>query len=461
MVNRLSGAASGLDSEAIITSLLTIKKQPITALETRVTEEEDQITQWTDLQTKLSDLQGISQKLTDYTTWAQMAAESSDTTKHTAAITAATMDAGTYDFVITTLAKSQSGYSNAQTSSTEDIMGANTATYTINGVDVTIAANSTLTDIKNAINDKTSSMTNGVKATILDNRLVLTNSETGTGHDMSITYKSGTKDVFTDIGLTNASGTLIHETAAQNLAGTLNGVPVDSATNKVTNFIEGATITFKDTGNSTLTISHDTETIKTLISDFVTSYNEAMKLAKAEGSVTLSDGGDLSSLGKLQGDTLLAKLQTNMRSIISSQTNSKDTYNSLYTVGVWFSSETNELSIDEDKLNNALNNNFEDVQELFRGWGITDSNGNKINEGIMRKFNDYAYSLVDPVQGSVTMRKTNLEADVAESNKKITNMTLDLKDYEDMLWEHFAAMEEAVSNIKSNATYFSAYSSSS
>ncbi|OGV48924.1 MAG: hypothetical protein A2017_00850 [Lentisphaerae bacterium GWF2_44_16] len=462
MVTRVGGIASGLDTEAIISALIEAQSRPVTSLTSIVEDDEYKLGQWTELDDSLSDLRSMTEQLSSYSTWSQIAATSSDTSKLNATISSsASPETGTYSISVSTLAKAQSGYSNEVTAGkTADIMGSNTASYTINGATINIAANSSLTDIKDAINGQTSNMTSGVKASILGNRLVLENTTTGTGHDMAISYAGGTLDILGEsagggIGLINSSGALVNETASQNLTGTIGGTPFSSSTNTSSDLIEGVTLNFTATGDSTLTVGRDTSTIKSLISDFIEQYNETMALLKEKGDVNLSSSGGISSLGTLQGDYLLGMIQTNSRSILTSIDKNPNymnqAYNSLYKVGIWFSSDANELSIvDETKLDDALASNFDDVETLFRGWGNTTSGE---GQGVLRRLDNFLYSQTDPINGGITLRKNELDTDINSKNNEISALNLRLLDYESDLWQHFAAMEEAVSAIQDQGSY--------
>ena len=126
-------------------------------------------------------------------------------------------------------------------------------------------------------------------------------------------------------------------------------------------------------------------------------------------------------------------------------------YNSLYKVGIWFSSDANELSIvDETKLDDALASNFDDVETLFRGWGNTTSGE---GQGVLRRLDNFLYSQTDPINGGITLRKNELDTDINSKNNEISALNLRLLDYESDLWQHFAAMEEAVSAIQDQGSY--------
>jgi len=128
-------------------------------------------------------------------------------------------------------------------------------------------------------------------------------------------------------------------------------------------------------------------------------------------------------------------------------------FNSLYKIGIGFAGEENQLSIlDEAKLDDALENNFDDVMDLMRGWG-EDVDGETKGAGIMRQMDDYIYSLTDPISGALTLRQQSIEDLIDYDDKKISSLTLDMTDYEAELWEHFSSMETMISDMNSQINY--------
>jgi flagellar capping protein FliD len=105
--------------------------------------------------------------------------------------------------------------------------------------------------------------------------------------------------------------------------------------------------------------------------------------------------------------------------------------------------------VDEDKLDDALKNNFDDVKALFRNVGEADGEG----DGIFRQFGDFLYRQIDPVEGNVVNRENTLQDDISEKDKRIDEMYNDLIDYEADLWEHYAWMEDYVSTVQAQMNY--------
>lgn len=464
---RIGGMASGIDTESIIQSLLDAEKAPITELEDEVETESEKYTAWDDLSTQMDSLLDSVDELYDYSLWNQMAASSSDESVATA--TAGTeASKGSYYIVVSQLAQPHrvgsdsitelydEGYTPATT--TSEALGFS-GEFSINGVTVTIESDDTMEDIMDAINTASSDMDDddAVTASILGGSLVIERSSYGEGA-MTFSESGADNSVLRYLGILDGTpgdtgdySTIDseHELAVgQNLEATVNGVEVSSTTNTgITDIIDDVTLDFYAEGTATLTVKNDAKSIKSYIEDFVDVYNETWDMLKSLGEAEVSStSGSLTSLGVLQGDLLISRIQDQLRSIISYDYSDTDLseYTSLYSVGIWFEDEEGYLEIsDEDALDNALNYNIDELEQLFRGYAPSDD----IHGGVMRELDDYIYALIDPAEGLVTTKISNLSDDIDEKEDRIDELYSKLSDYEDQLWEHFSWMEDMVSGF--------------
>lgn len=447
-----TGLASGMDTEAIITAILGASSYQKTRWSEDIQKDTDKYSAWTDLQSEVSDLRDVTKQLSSYSTWAQMDAISTDEDVLTASADS-TADAESYNVTVGQLATADTYKSNSQSVDSTSALGYE-GSFTLNGQTITVGVGSSLVDIAKAINSASGSMTTAVKAQVIGTSLVIKNASTGTGSDISMSSASGT--AFSDLGL-DVSG---NHTAAKDCTGTIDSVSFVSKSNtNVENLLKGVSLNFKDTGTSTLSIGHDTTTIKSLLTDFIASYNEIMENISDYSDVTLSGSGNttkgesISSVGVLQGDYLASSIQRLSRSILtSSDTNPNEmnqAFNNLGKIGIWTSGEDNQLALaDEDTLDDALANNFDEVEDLFRATKVED--GEVVGVGVMRRLDDYLYSLIDPVEGSIIRKETSLTNHVNDLNDKIDDLDRKLAKQEEELYAHFSAYESMTSTISSN-----------
>ena len=81
-----AGIGSGLDVNSIITQLMAIESQPLTALQTKATKIQTTVSEYGKMKSAVSTLNDLADKLASTTTWGQTTVTSSNP----AAVTAAT-----------------------------------------------------------------------------------------------------------------------------------------------------------------------------------------------------------------------------------------------------------------------------------------------------------------------------------------------------------------------------------
>jgi flagellar hook-associated protein 2 len=150
---------------------------------------------------------------------------------------------------------------------------------------------------------------------------------------------------------------------------------ITSASNEVQDVITGVTLNLKsaDPGNPiTVTIANDHDAVKDKIQEFVDAYNEAVGQVNTE---TKYDE-ETEESGPLFGNASAIGIKTSLQSIVAAAIPGIDStalYQSLAEVGVKLGS-SGMLSIDDDKLDDALETNFTAVGEVFAFNSTTTDN---------------------------------------------------------------------------------------
>ncbi len=299
-----------------------------------------------------------------------------------------------------------------------------------------------------------------VYAQIIDDQLVITRSKTG-ATDIQLENTSGTPLSALGIGTT---GAYTHEwVASRDASFTINGSgAITRASNtNITDVIGGVSINLlADSGTATLTVAPDTETVKTVITDFIAPYNQAAAKVAEYTAVDMTD--PLKPVtGKLQNDTLARYIPDNLRKLAtalkSSMTSGNAGYtyngstgvlNSLQGLGIWTESTSNTLAVtDEDKLDFMLANYFETVEQLFMGVAGSDE------EGIAKDVYNYAYKISTNLTGDIDTKLVSLTGQVLDKSETIEKMFDDLDRYETRLWYDFTAMENAISRMQQDMSW--------
>ena len=240
--------------------------------------------------------------------------------------------------------------------------------------------NNTITGIRDAINEADI----GVSATIVDDgsgyRLLLT-SEQGADNSLQVSVNEGGAAAgnIDMSGLSvlafNASATNAEQTQqAQDALITVNGLSIRRDTNTVTGAIHGVTLNLQDAEpGQTVQVSVDSNNIEeaqTNISAFVDAFNE---LAGTLNSLTAYDP-ETGQGGVLLGDSTARTISQQIRRELNSIVNNGGAYNSLSAIGIT-TSRDGTLALNADKLEAALNDDFDSVAQLFYASGAaTDPN---------------------------------------------------------------------------------------
>ncbi|MCM8532682.1 MAG: flagellar filament capping protein FliD [Lentisphaeraceae bacterium] len=445
---RFGGLATGQDTETMVNALLEVERQPMIRLEQEIVEEEEKYSAWSELDSKVSDLHSKAEKLNSFLTWRQFDVSSTDedVVSGSANNEAAT---ASYSVNVTSLATKHMVGSASQGSTTADLTL--DGDFNINGELISVSSGDTLEDVRDAINTAAESMSPKVTASIINTTLVIENQSFG-NTPMAIT--DGTNSLAETLGFLEVGGGGGFDNelvAASELNATVNGVDVTSQSNTgITSVLTGVTLNFKSEGSSTLEIKRDTETIKTAFQEFVDAYNAAMELAEEQTEVSLSGSGDrIDDLGVLQGDSSVTNIRFRSRTLITSNFSDSELngdFNTLQSIGIWTDGRDNRLSIfSANKLADALENNFEEVEDLIRDF----------DNGVMRGFRNYTDELQTPVDGTIARRQTSIRNLIADKDERIRAIELQLLDREADLYQRFANMESSVSSIQSQGNFVS------
>ena len=395
------GLGSGLDIEGIITKLMTVEAQPLTLLAKKEAAYQAKLTAYGTFKGSLSSFQSAAGALNSTSAINAVTATSSDTTILTASGTSAA-SVGNYSVEVTQLAKAQQLVAAGQTSISNSI-GTGTitfdfgtisggvfnsgtgqytgATFTSNGSGtktVTInASDDSLAGIRDAIN----AANIGVTATIINDgsaapyRLAISSNSQGDDQSLKITVTPAAGGLDNFISNDPAGTQNLSETVtAQDALLKVNGVSVSSGSNTVSGAISGVTLNLKKTNTgstATVTVGRDSASFSTLVSKFVSTYNDLNKTVKDLTKYDPKTG----QAGLLIGDTTLRTIQSQIRSTLFANVPGLTTgqYTNVTQIGIGMG-EGGEITLDSSKLSTALSSNSTDVAALFASLGrATDS----------------------------------------------------------------------------------------
>lgn len=372
----ISGLNSNLDTNDIISKLLSLQRAPIDVLEAKADIEAEKLLTFQDLQSRLLTFKSVITAINSESKFLSTIGEfsnnsGSDNNQVVTIDTTSQAASGTFSLTINSLAKASKLISDGFSSTSAEV-SSGTLEITVNGTTTSITINSTnntVDGLRLAINNSGGDF----QATFLDDgsssnpiRLLISGTKTGSANSVSITSTQvllggGVQDLF---GFTETQ-------AAQDASLTLDGISITKSTNTVTDVITGVTLNLKAAGSGTITLSSDFDTIKENISALVDEYNE---LAVFLNEQQFFDS-DTFSTGLLFGNFTIQNLQQSLRSTLSSTVAGiTGTYGSLSQIGIRTQID-NTLLIDDSDLTEALSTDVSSVSSLFASQGtISDSN---------------------------------------------------------------------------------------
>ena len=383
------GIGSGLDLTSLLAGLKTAEQAPLAAIQKQQASYTTKLTAYGQISSTLGTLQSAATALSKATLFEGMRATSTATDVLTAQALPTAVN-GSYAVNVTQLAQVQSLAANGVLSTTSAI-GGGTVTIdfgTIGGgtfdaatgkhtgasftpgtavaTPITIAANSTLENIRDAFN---ASANSGVTASIVNdgsatpNRLVLTSTQTGKAASMKINV-TGDPALSSLLAHNPAATQNLRQTAAaQNTELTVNGIAITSATNKVEGAVQDVTMTVSKTGAATLSVQKDTASVQSAVNDFVSAYNN---LQTVSARLTAYDAAKQSGAALL-GDSTLRSIHVGIRSALTTpQTDDGSGLTMLSQIGVSFDDKGN-LALDPAKLTAAMGTKMTGLANLFSG----------------------------------------------------------------------------------------------
>ncbi|NYT23996.1 flagellar filament capping protein FliD [Alcaligenaceae bacterium] len=382
------GVGSGLPLDTLLDGLRKAENAPLAALQNRATKEQQRFTAYGTLQSGLDAVSAAAANLGKSQTYNAVKTSVTGDSFTASSKAGSGAIAGNYAISVGNLATAQVLSSEGTASRTAKLAsgsGLVDITFTLgNGDTRTVsidAGKSSLEDIVKAINADSEL---GVSATLMNDgsetphRLMISADETGTesrvtsislaaGQGASGIDLSGLESVLSYDANDAEAGGMKQIVAAENAQVTINGISVASQSNTIENAIEGVTLTLaKKTADGAapdaLRITRDDSVATSAVNNFVSAYNALQSTIRA---LTAYDV-DAQQGAALSGDSLARRAQTQLRDAINGLAVDGMTLSSL---GIKTDPTTGNLSVDNDKLNEALANNRADIEQLFAGEG--------------------------------------------------------------------------------------------
>ncbi len=437
------GVGSGLDLSSIVSGLMAVEKQPLTALKTKQSTVESRISALGTLKSALASLQTAAGNLVPGTTqtlaekFSSFTAKSADETVATA--TAKSGVAATkYTLTNITLASAE------QVRKTETALGipSGTGSGTLSikvgsgdSVDVSVNNGASLTDIAKAINSSKAGVTASVINDGTAKHLVITAKESGANNTISITGSTGWEGFnFRPSSASADTNSWVSQQAATSASVDVNGLTITSQSNTISDAVSGLSINLlkASSAGTTINVTQDnTSSITSALNAFVTAYNTAASSMKSMGAYNATT----KVAGALQGDAVLRSAQAQVSRLVTAKYGTGD-LQTLSDLGISLQKDGT-LKLDSTKLNKAIENDFAAVSEMVSAVGT----------GFKTGLN----SLIDS-SGSVTSATESANRLVKELQKRQEAMQDRLDKIEERYVKQFSALDTMIAGFNQTSS---------
>ncbi len=450
----VTGIGSGIDIDSIVASMVTAERAPketqLANLEKKTT---TRITAVGALRGAISEFQTALGALNKPALFQARSATSSkpDILSVTAGTTAG---AGSYKVEVSQLAASSKVALRAIADDPAAPVTLGTGKLTVSvgsnalpAIDVD-ANNNTLAGIRDAINKAGAEQ--GVTATIVTDddgsRLVLSSSTTGAQEDITVQVENATGDLGKlafagPADATSDAGAPKVLATAASASLTIDGLPVTSKSNKLSNAIEGVTLNLltKTEPNTplTVTVGLDKGGVKTQVQSFVDAYNKLIGVINAQTKVTSVGDGKAPVTGALVGDATARTLLGTIRNeLINVQGDGN--IRALTDIGIT-TQKDGTLTVDSKKLDKALADNFEQLSGLFTG-----------ETGLATRL-DAKLKPYTETGGILEQRNKQMTETIAGIDKQKEDLDRRITSLQERLFKQFNAMDTLVGQLSNTS----------
>jgi flagellar hook-associated protein 2 len=318
--------------------------------------------------------------------------------------------------------------------------------------DLTVDAGTTLAELRDAINASENNF--GITANIVNtgdpaigSKLVLTSNVTGTGNDLVITSDTAEMDALETYDATNNPNggmTIAAGDEAQNAVITVDGLEVQSDTNTFKDAVQDMTIRAlelsADDGSggletAKLNIDYDRESVSKLVDELVANYNNLI------GNI-----GFQTRIGKpLNGDASMRSLSAQLVNTLSTPLTNSGPFESIFDIGLGIDKEGYlEKSSLVRSLNDAMDNNFDDIGKAFAG-----------ESGVAKQLESLLGNYIDS-GGLIKEREESLNGQLDDLEDDVANHEFRMASFEERLRKQYSGLDVLLAQMQQTQAYLGA-----
>ncbi|MBN8505650.1 MAG: flagellar filament capping protein FliD [Burkholderiales bacterium] len=463
-----AGIGSGIDVESLISRLVSLERQPIDQLKQRTDGLKTQLSAIGKLQSSLSTLRDLSGRLSRSEGFSGATASSSDATVFTASA-ASGAALGNYSIEVSRLAQAQS------VASAPVAAGASTGTGTItielgryaddlstfdadpartSLVIPVVAGQDQLDKIRDQINAMKAGIVANVVSDVNGSRLVMRATDSGAANAFRVTVADDDGNPTDASGLSafafdRTAGAEVNigslKQVAQNALAKVDGVDIESASNRVEGVVQGVTLNLLKTtavgSSATLSVAQDKTATKKLVTDFMAAYNDTLKQLR---DLTKNDPNG--TTGPLKGDQTINSIQFQLRQIAGSSTTLGGTLTRLADIGLDPGSDGS-LKLNDSKLEAALDKP-DNLRLLFSGVDSADA----ANSGFGVRLREAVDNLLS-LDGRIESRKAGINNRIEANDDRSEALERRVQLVEKRLRAQYTALDGTMGRNAGVASY--------
>ena len=462
-----AGIGSGLDVNSIVTQLMNVEKLPLQNLQSAASTMQTQLSAFGQVQSLVSALHDSMAPLLASSSYSLTTSSSSDSASVSVG-SSASATAGSYAVSVTSLAASQVVVSaSGQFTDANATVGSGTLTLRqgswdanrtsfspatgSSDVSVAISSGDTLAGIRDKINAANAGVTASIVIDANGARLALQSTSTGAASGFRLTVADDDGNSADSSGLSRlafdpASGAAqmtLTQTAA-NAQATVNGISVSSATNQLSDVVQGMSFSLNKLTTSPVSISvtRNTDALKTMVSSVVSAYNAlAQTLTQATAYNPTTKQAAL-----LQGNATAQGIQNQMRSLVSGGALASSVFSTLSTVGVEYQKDGT-LKVNDTKLTAAVGN----LSELQKALTRSDGAGANTN-GFITRLSAWTDGLLAST-GTLPNQTHSIQARIDANSKDQARLNTKLALVEQRMRAQYTALDSTMSNANALSKY--------
>ena len=379
----LSGLTTGIDTAAIVQQLIQAEQAPLLLMQSRQKTAQTKVDSYNSITNKLKSLQTAVDQVRSADSLRAFAISSSNTEIATVLASSAASE-GSHEVVVDRLASAERDV-HAGLAAKDTKVGLGAFAYSYDGTTRTLqtTADTTLEGLAALINNDAGNP--GITASLLEYdsgdgnafHLVLGGTQSGGDYAIAIDDSKTSLDG-TDGKADFRAASFLETQAAQDSRVRVDNYPaggwIERSSNTLDDVLPGVTLNLHKAGTIQVSLSRDTTSLKGDLKDLVKTYNEVVSLIDDQSVFDPAS----KKAGPLNGDFTVSAVKQQLRSslmqLAAGFADGSDTFVLASQLGLSIDRE-GKLSLDEVKLDEALNDDYQGVLNLLGAsrTGVSDS----------------------------------------------------------------------------------------